>query len=521
MTEADIDAVRDWLRRLPGGSLDDRYGGDWDTFTTLDKPAVTLFGAYDTGKSSLLRRLIVDTGGTVPDWLTISARHETFDVDSTEIAGCTVRDTPGFTAGASDLRARTNTGRALAAVGLTDIGVAVLTSQLATAERDLLRQLIARDWPAGALWFVISRFDEAGADPEYDLDGYRELADRKVRELRELFGLDERTPVFVVAQDPYQTGGPETDLDRTAWDAFRSWDGMAALSGAIEAVSPAGLPTWRAAAGRRYWTAALTETLAELREQLADFTAQAAVAARGTERRDGWLTELGTLDRAAQAALEGLVDEVLRRPRDTGGDLQAELKHTLDTWFTRHESRLQRLRESIRKTRDRERAQPSWTGFATLVTSLETADEPGPTRTAVAGHVETVGTMLFGLLKVASDNARGKSKVAKAIGVAGAHLGTVEAALPLVVYLAGLYDDHRTDGARRTDDQAAAARRQQAAAECTGLAREIWQPYVDEVRDLILTETADQADLDTGLRDLVTHLQEAVATGERLRGPAS
>ncbi|GAA1642356.1 hypothetical protein GCM10009828_083810 [Actinoplanes couchii] len=506
----DIDAVRNWLGRLPGGSLAGRYGDDWDTFAALDRPVVTLFGAYDTGKSSLLRRLIVDTGGSVPGWLTISARHETFDVNDTAIGGCVVRDTPGFTAGAADPRARTNTGRALAAIGLTDIGVAVLTTQLATAERDLLRELIARDWPAGALWFVVSRFDEAGADPEYDLDGYRELRDHKVRELRELFGIGEHVPVFVVAQDPYQTGGPESGLDRTTWDAFRSWDGMEALTDAVRAVSPAGLPGWRAAAGQRYWAAALAGTLTELRGQLADYTAQAAVAARGTERRDGWLSELDTLDRAAHAALDGLVDEVMRRPREPG----AEIQQTLDTWFSRHEARLQRLRQSIRKTRDRERAQPSWPGFAALVTTLENREQTAPA--AVAGHVESVGTMMLSVLKAAGDVTRGKSAAAKRLAALGEHLGTAEAVLPLAVYLAKVVDDRRADGARLNHDRAAADQRQQVAAECTRLAREIWQPYVDEVRDQIIAETADQADLDASLRELVAGLQAAVTAGERL-----
>ncbi|MET0416927.1 MAG: GTPase domain-containing protein, partial [Actinoplanes sp.] len=298
----DIDAVRKWLDRVPGGSS----AGDWDAFAEIDRPVVTLFGSYDTGKSSLLRRLIVDTGGEVPGWLTISARHETFEVNDAEVGGCLIRDTPGFVAGASDIRAQNNSRRAVAAVGLTDIGIAVLTPQLATAERDMLQQLVTRHWPAGTMWFVISRFDEAGADPEYDLAGYRDLSARKVRELREVFGLDDRTPVFVVAQDPFQTAGPDTDLDRATWDEFRDWDGMRALTDAVEAIGAAAPPGWREAAGQRYWTAVLEETVTELRRQLTDYTARAEVAAAGVARRDGWESELDTLDRAAVAGLDGL-----------------------------------------------------------------------------------------------------------------------------------------------------------------------------------------------------------------------
>ena len=39
---------------------------------------VTVFGVYDAGKSSLIKRLLVELGAPVPDWLTISARPETY-----------------------------------------------------------------------------------------------------------------------------------------------------------------------------------------------------------------------------------------------------------------------------------------------------------------------------------------------------------------------------------------------------------------------------------------------------------
>lgn len=146
MTVVDIDAVRDWLGRLPGGSLVGQYVDDWDAFEKLHRPVVTLFGSYDTGKSSLLRRLLVDSGGDVPGWLTISARHETFEVNDTEVGGCIIRDIPGFAVGASDIRAQNNSRRAMAAVGLTDVGIMVLTPQLATAERDVLRKLFTQGW---------------------------------------------------------------------------------------------------------------------------------------------------------------------------------------------------------------------------------------------------------------------------------------------------------------------------------------------------------------------------------------
>ncbi|MFF5177239.1 hypothetical protein ACFY2Q_04335 [Micromonospora sp. NPDC000316] len=526
MTAVDVDAVRDWLGRLPGGTLAGQYIDDWEAFAKLDRPVVTLFGSYDTGKSSLLRRLLVDAGGEVPDWLTISARHETFEVNDAEIGGCVIRDTPGFAVGASDLRAQNNSRRAMEAVGLTDIGIAVLTPQLATAERDVLQKLFTRGWPVGTMWFVISRFDEAGVDPEYDLAEYRKLSGRKVRELRELFELDDRTSIFVVSQDPFQTAGPDTDLGRETWDEFRGWDGMSDLADALAAVSRSALPGWRDAAGQRYWKAALDETVTELRRQLADYAARAETAAIGVARRDGWESELDTLDRAANAGLDGLVEEVIRRSWEPGSgadDLQAEIQRTLDEWFTKHQIRLQRLQQSIRKTKERERARPSWAGFASLVTTLESGQEAAASPAAPGGaaeHVQTVGTMLISALKATNTalrpNTGGKAKAVKAAGELGRYIGVAEAALPLAVYLAKVADDWGADRARLNQDKAAIEKLQQVATECTRRARDAWQPFVDDVREEIVAETRDQVDLDASLRQLVEQLQEAVAEGEAL-----
>ncbi|MEV4133880.1 GTPase domain-containing protein [Dactylosporangium sp. NPDC049742] len=526
MTVVDIDAVRDWLGRLPGGSLAGRYIDGWVAFEKLDRPVVTLFGSYDTGKSSLLRRLIVDSGGDVPSWLTISARHETFEVNDVEVGGCIIRDTPGFAVGASDIRAQNNSRRAMAAVGLTDVGIAVLTPQLATAERDVLQKLFAHGWPAGTTWFVISRFDEAGVDPEYDLAQYRELGDRKVRELREQLELDDRTPVFVVSQDPFQTAGQDTDLGRETWDDFRGWDGIQDLAAAVEAVSSSALPGWRHAAGQRYWTAILDETVTELRRQLSDYTARAEVAASGVARRDAWASELETLDRAALAGLDGLVEEVLRRSWEPGsgtGELQAEIQRTLDAWFTKHEVRLQRLQQSIRKTKERERARPSWAGFASLVATLgsgEDAATPPAGPGGAAEHVETVGTMLIGMLKAANKaagpTAGGKASSAKAPRDLGRPIGIAEAALPLAVYLVNVIDKQRADRARLNQDKTAAEMLQQVVTECTQRAHDAWKPFVDDVRATIVAETRDQVDLDKSLRRLVEQLHAAVAEGEGL-----
>ena len=312
MTPIDRTAAEAWLGALPGGSLAEQYVAQWDSFAGTSSPVVTLFGSYDTGKSALLRRFLVDAGETVPDWLTISARHETFEVRETTLHGCCVRDTPGFVVGASDMRGRMNTENAMSAVNLTDIAIATVTPQLATAERDALRAVVSESWLPGSLWFIISRFDEAGVDPDSDVNEYRELRRRKVQELRESFDLHSSTPIFVVAQDSFQLAGQERQPDPAIWDDSREWDGIDEVAGALSAIPGTDLSALRTAAERRYWRHAVASTVDELRRRLVDHERDLATARSGVDRRGAWLEDLQAIDAAARASLRGSVAEAVR-----------------------------------------------------------------------------------------------------------------------------------------------------------------------------------------------------------------
>lgn len=210
-------------------------------------------------------------------------------------------------------------------------------------------------------------------------------------------------------------------------------------------------------------------------------------------------------------------------PTSGTDELQADIQRTLDKWFTKHNVRLQRLQQSVRKTKERERARPSWAGFASLVAALGSGEDASTTPAGPGGaaeHVETVGTMLLGMLKVANKApgsiADGTARSVKAAGDLGRHIGIAEAALPLAVYLAKVIDEQRADRARLNQDKAAAEKRHQVVTECTQRIRDTWQPFVDDVREAIVAETRDQVDLDASLRQLVEQLQEAVAEGEGL-----
>ena len=58
-----------------------QYQALWNDFYQKEKPVVSIVGPYSAGKSSLIKRLLVQEGYNVPDWLTISGRRETFELN--------------------------------------------------------------------------------------------------------------------------------------------------------------------------------------------------------------------------------------------------------------------------------------------------------------------------------------------------------------------------------------------------------------------------------------------------------
>lgn len=374
-----VRASRDWVRTASTKEAFAELESQVALLTGHDKPVVTLFGAYDTGKSALLRRLLVDSGAAVPDWLTISGRHETFQTNAVDALGCVIRDTPGLVLEDESNRAKIHDAASTSAVEFTDALLLVLPPQLATAERDVLVELLSQDWPPGSLACVVNRFDEAGVSPDDDPEGYAELAQRKVAELRESLPLPAGAPVFVVASDPYGLNGAEQQPEGSVWDEFRAWDGMGALAGWIQAL-PENLPTMRAAAAGRVWRRSLATSLISLEGALGDMSELHREAEAAGERIRLDAKSLGVIDRAARARLDAAIEEVLldadRRSSVDESWLETNLQSALDNWFDQSVRELARLEDELINDYERQVKRPI---MARLGLSAPAAD--GPTRT--------------------------------------------------------------------------------------------------------------------------------------------
>ena len=348
-----------WLGEASGDQAVGELDAAWATFAATHNPVVTLFGAYDTGKSSIVRRLLVEAGEAVPEWLTVSARHETFEQHDVEIGGCVVRDTPGLSPGGDDARSQSNSSAARMALGLTDVVLMTLNPQLSTGERPELLEVLTWDWPEGSLWFVISRADEGGPDPMSDLAGFEAWAERKREEVAASLDATGQRPVFVVVAD---YAGLE---DPNLWSESRTWDGIDRLSMAMDGLASVDVAPFRAAAETRYWASAVRSRLEELRADLEALTTSRDAALVSSRRRANFVKQLDALVAAAEVALEGAVGEAVDRVLANGATDEKQLASTIDPilerWWLAQQAALTRIRRAAVEAIDAQTGSRGWT----------------------------------------------------------------------------------------------------------------------------------------------------------------
>lgn len=416
MSETRAQSLADWIADVQewlsehGSPVDAETAAErWDRHAATGRPVVTLFGAYDSGKSSLLRRLLVDARADCPDWLTISARHETFEAGQVEVGGIVVQDTPGVSVEATDPRAVANNQQAIAAAQLTDALVVVLPPQLATAELDLVRRVVDQHWLEGSLRFVISRFDEAGVDPTGDRRQYDELAGAKIVELRHALALSLEVTVYVVAPDPWQLAGEDRQPDAALWDECRSWDGMGHLEAQLAQI-PSTQSQLRAGAAVRYWSAAigvLGEGLSVGRQE----SDSAMEIARQTSQRVSQMKgRLDDLQHAARIDLDATLANVLDQCLVAGIDnvelLRGRTLKSVEDWATRNGSKLAEFIHDAKMQFERQLNRPNWADIELLLSELDPlrgSTEPGTLGGPAdrGGHLGKRLTMMNGSLRKA------------------------------------------------------------------------------------------------------------------------
>ena len=246
-----LDGIRDIVDRIaddvmPGSgstwltTARERCTGDADADEALSelqamaesgRPRIHLVGDYSAGKTSFIRRLLVDAGSPVPETLEVRADPTTDTPREYEWDGITLIDNPGFQS--SDLAHDESALRALSDASAV---LYLFQPNLIVGDDGYMTTVLRGSMERGMIprqnqtFFVVNRSDELGVDPDDDPDAYRQLVQRKQTELsvalrsRNIHITSER--VFCMASDPYGLVGNRADVDASAFDAYRDWDGF-------------------------------------------------------------------------------------------------------------------------------------------------------------------------------------------------------------------------------------------------------------------------------------------------------
>jgi 50S ribosome-binding GTPase len=307
----------DAIRVATGDEGAEVIEAEWRKLDATSRPIVTVFGSYDSGKSTLLKRLLVDAGVDVPSWLTVSARRETFEVSEVGALGCLFRDTPGIAGGNTE-----HEQMALEAVTLSDVILLVVPPQLVTGDRDAIISVLSGEAfrrgglpMADAVLPVIARLDEGSVDPTEDREGYEDYLTLKRNEWAKLLESARvklsGALVFTVAADPFQgVGNAQSPSPSDYQKAYREWDGVEALSKVLESL-PSRLSLLRSASHRRFLCSRMEALRQGAESRRTDVKLACDLATEDRERFSLFVQQLDALMSSARALLEGAVEEEL------------------------------------------------------------------------------------------------------------------------------------------------------------------------------------------------------------------
>lgn len=240
-----LKAAQDWLSEAQQICAQHPHDGkvleSLTNFAHLGKPRIHVIGDYNTGKSSFIKRLLLDAGLAVPETLVVAGKPLTDTTHTYDIDGVVLVDSPGFQSGY-----HSHTEEAWAALAEASVVIFLLQPNLILGDDSPLRTAIAGDFSKGIVdkrdstYFIVNRSDELGADPELSPEVFIKLVERKRVELCQALtsrsiNIDDGQ-IFFMSSDPYGLVGDRSDADASAFDPYREWDGFTPLMEELRAV---------------------------------------------------------------------------------------------------------------------------------------------------------------------------------------------------------------------------------------------------------------------------------------------
>ncbi|TYB91848.1 GTP-binding protein [Micromonospora sp. WP24] len=337
------------------------------------RPALAVLGDYNSGKSSLIRRIMVDSGRRPHAAFDIRAAPATTAANRYQLPRIDLVDTPGLQSGHDQHDSAAFEAIADAALVLVVVHINLLIGDTSMLE-ELARGSKRIAAKGGRMVFLVNRCDELGVNPLTAPEAFLNLQDRKREELRAAFAarsIDvEVDKIHCLSGDPFGLMGGDATAEPVDFDENRLWDGVTAFTSAISGLSDEQLS---AAASSAAFDAAVTDlkrhqqtlhqvqvdgtedlrrsepVIATLRAAVND-----AVILEGSLREDvrrmvdrhtvATKSAVAELDRKDGQKLENLVDSWWKAPQFEA-DLErylADAARKLDEWHSDHTSAIGR-----------------------------------------------------------------------------------------------------------------------------------------------------------------------------------
>ncbi len=303
--------IRSWREDLDDAALTNpRLLEVAGAFWRVDRarPAFTVMGDYNSGKSSLIRRILVENGQVSGTSLDIRALPATDVARRYEFPRFDLVDTPGLQSGRAD-----HDTRAFDAVAGAALVFVVVHVNLLVGNTGLLEQ-IARGSDTiaakgGRMVFLVNRCDELGVDPLTAPEAFLNLQDRKREELRAAFAgrsieIDDDR-IHCLSGDPFGLVGSDSAAGSHDFDEHRLWDGVTPLIDAIADLSDEQLTAATTAA-------AFDTAVTHLKRHEQDLRRQRDVAADELRRVEPMMEVLRVALDDAVILVDSLHEEVRR-----------------------------------------------------------------------------------------------------------------------------------------------------------------------------------------------------------------
>lgn len=328
----DVHRIVNWRQGVPrSGATGARPG----------KPSVVFVGDYSSGKSSLVRRLLVEAERPVPDTLLSGGGAVTREIGVYELEDVTLVDTPGFQGSCIE-----HAPIALSALEEASLVVVVLHVNLLIGDISVIEKIANGSSMTVAklsrMLFVINRADELGVDPITTPEDFLLLRERKASELRDALtshGIAvNRAQIHVAAADPFGAAAHEVGLTRSQFSEHSAWDGVSALIAPLGSVSD----DMRQAAIARSAADVVAGALMRGRLDLGTTVGRARVSARENSKvvdaTSNALQDAHLLLRGWRSQLERLIgteaDKAKSKIRQLTTEEVGEIDSVIDAWAT-------------------------------------------------------------------------------------------------------------------------------------------------------------------------------------------